>query len=92
MLYGINEKENGFKLKPSDDCKNSIKKSPKYFSTPSFEMSSTSLIDKHSSLDSTALSTRLFDSSVDSPHSKYFSNLRHDSGTDLFFDSIFFLT
>lgn len=75
ILFGISEKEYGFKLKDVDQSVDSggLKKSINYPLTPSFEMSSNSLLDKHPSLDSTNLSTRLFDTTVDSTHGKQWS-------------------
>lgn len=67
-IFGIREKEIGFKVKkqePTTTVGDDIGKrsSPRYPATPSFEISNTSIHGHHhnSSLDSTALSARLFD-------------------------------
>ncbi|KAJ6216428.1 hypothetical protein RDWZM_007585 [Blomia tropicalis] len=93
-LFGIGAKEIGFKLKKEESSKTvtPIKKvtnTPQ--STPTFEINSSSILDKHASLDSTTLSNRLFDSSLNStssswsfirPNSDSFSKLRNSP--DLF--------
>ena len=72
LLYGIKENEVGFTLKKEDvKIENTVTKLTNYPSTPPFELSTSSIIDKHSLLDSTSLSTRLFDSSLDSTNASW---------------------
>ena len=83
-LFGISHKEIGFKLKKENAKDTKVddtlaKKSISYPASPPFELNTSSIMDKHSSLDSTVMSSRLFDSSLDTTSASW-SYIRPDSG------------
>lgn len=65
-LHGIGENEIGFQIKEQEIIGNeSLKKANKYPSTPLFSIRNSSILSNHSSLNSTALSDELFNSTID---------------------------